>query len=125
MASSQQLLSVIDGAARQVEVQILRDNSFPDLRELLGHQSHVSGDYAQTSKPVLQKGAVIPLPSELSKLYSQSMIILFLFIIENHTPFIYTTKELEYKTFMGVFPEIDRVWMTIDNDLYLWSYVDG
>lgn len=26
---------------------------------------------------------------------------------------------------MGVFPEVDRVWMTIDNDLYLWSYVDG
>ena len=25
---------------------------------------------------------------------------------------------------MGIFPEINRVWMTIDNNLYLWNY-DG
>jgi nuclear pore complex protein Nup155 len=23
---------------------------------------------------------------------------------------------------MGIFPEINRVWMTIDNRLYLWNY---
>lgn len=80
MTSSQQLLNVIESAARQVETQIYRDNSFPDLRDLLGHQSHVSGDYAQISRTVLQKGAVIPLPSELSRLYSQSKINILKFL---------------------------------------------
>ena len=32
---------------------------------------------------------------------------------------------LEYKTFMGILPEIKRVWMTVDTDLYLWDYMDG
>lgn len=26
---------------------------------------------------------------------------------------------------MGLFPEIDRVWIAIDRNLFLWDYVDG
>lgn len=29
---------------------------------------------------------------------------------------------LQVSSFMGIFPEINRVWMTIDNHLYLWNY---
>ncbi|KAJ3356583.1 hypothetical protein HDU91_005527, partial [Kappamyces sp. JEL0680] len=29
---------------------------------------------------------------------------------------------LQVSSFMGIFPEINRVWMTIDNQLYLWNY---
>ncbi len=32
---------------------------------------------------------------------------------------------LECKCFMGLFPEIRRAWLTIDNRLFLWSYADG
>jgi len=32
---------------------------------------------------------------------------------------------LEYKCFMGLFPEIGRAWLTIDNRLFLWNYEDG
>lgn len=26
---------------------------------------------------------------------------------------------------MGIFPEIERAWFTVDNRLFLWDYVDG
>lgn len=26
---------------------------------------------------------------------------------------------------MGVFPEICRAWLTIDNDIFMWNYEDG
>ncbi|KAI8992567.1 Nup133 N terminal like-domain-containing protein [Pilobolus umbonatus] len=32
---------------------------------------------------------------------------------------------LEVRTFMGLFPEINRAWMSIDNRLFIWNYKDG
>lgn len=29
---------------------------------------------------------------------------------------------VECMTFMGLLPEIDHAWMTVDNVLYLWNY---
>jgi hypothetical protein len=29
------------------------------------------------------------------------------------------------KCFMGIFPEINRVWVTIDNRLFLWDFIEG
>lgn len=29
---------------------------------------------------------------------------------------------LQSRCFMGIFPEINRVWISIDNRLYLWNY---
>jgi hypothetical protein len=29
---------------------------------------------------------------------------------------------VNHKSFLGIFPEIDRVWATIDNKLFLWDY---
>ena len=26
---------------------------------------------------------------------------------------------------MGLMPDIDRVWITIDSNLFLWDYIDG
>ncbi|EFC50324.1 nucleoporin 155 [Naegleria gruberi] len=34
-------------------------------------------------------------------------------------------RRLEYKCFMGIFPEIHRAWITIDNKFFIWSYLDG
>ena len=31
---------------------------------------------------------------------------------------------MQSRSFMGVFPEINRVWITIDNRFYLWNYLD-
>jgi hypothetical protein len=35
------------------------------------------------------------------------------------------TIDLECKSFMGLLPEINRAWITIDNRLFLWNYEDG
>lgn len=29
------------------------------------------------------------------------------------------------KCMMGLFPEIERAWFTVDNKLILWDYLDG
>eukprot|EP00966_Prymnesium_polylepis_P079457 1841571-Prymnesium_polylepis.1 len=34
------------------------------------------------------------------------------------------TDHLEYHCFMGLFPAIQRAWMTIDHILFLWDYTD-
>ncbi|KAL9646182.1 hypothetical protein ABK040_008055 [Willaertia magna] len=34
-------------------------------------------------------------------------------------------NKLEYKCFMGIFSEIHRAWVTIDNKFFMWSYLDG
>ncbi|CAK9002340.1 Nuclear pore complex protein Nup155 (155 kDa nucleoporin) (Nucleoporin Nup155) [Durusdinium trenchii] len=31
-------------------------------------------------------------------------------------------SQIECETFMGIFPEINRAWITIDNRLFLWNY---
>ena len=31
-------------------------------------------------------------------------------------------QTLQMATYMGIFPEISRVWVTVDNRLYLWDY---
>ena len=33
--------------------------------------------------------------------------------------------DLECKCFLGLFPEINRAWLTIDNRLFLWNYDNG
>uniref|UniRef100_A0A7S2W9K2 Nucleoporin Nup133/Nup155-like N-terminal domain-containing protein n=1 Tax=Mucochytrium quahogii TaxID=96639 RepID=A0A7S2W9K2_9STRA len=34
-------------------------------------------------------------------------------------------SQIECETFMGLFPEINRAWITIDNKLFLWNYYKG
>lgn len=36
-----------------------------------------------------------------------------------------TTSDLEFKCFMGLFTDIHRAWVTIDNKFFIWSYLDG
>lgn len=33
--------------------------------------------------------------------------------------------DMQCKCFMGLFPEISRAWITIDNQLFLWNLEDG
>ena len=33
--------------------------------------------------------------------------------------------KVNYKCFMGVFPEINRAWLTRDNHFFLWNYAEG
>lgn len=33
--------------------------------------------------------------------------------------------DMQCNCMMGVFPEISRAWLTIDNDIFMWNYEDG
>ena len=34
-------------------------------------------------------------------------------------------EDLQCRCFMGFFPEINRAWMTVDNQLFIWNYTNG
>ena len=36
-----------------------------------------------------------------------------------------TWTDMQCNCMMGVFPEISRAWLTIDNDIFMWNYEDG
>ncbi|KAI8579508.1 hypothetical protein K450DRAFT_241319 [Umbelopsis ramanniana AG] len=81
-----------------------RDSKYPDLADLL--MSPTSGEYEQplgASKQPFMKAVSRPLPDVLSE----------------------QLKDMHCRSFMGLFPEIDRAWITFDHRLFLWNYVDG
>ncbi|KAJ1722515.1 hypothetical protein LPJ53_003074 [Coemansia erecta] len=95
--------SVLSKAARLVENNIQSDSKFPSLSELLHASS--SGEYEQAIPvdwQVLRQQRLIPLPDALFQQYDL----------------------LECRCFMGLFPEIKRVWITVDHRLFLWNYED-
>lgn len=57
----------------------------------------------------------IPIPEALLEQYEGKYSIELLFI----------STGLKFKSFLGVFPEINRAWFTIDNRLFIWNYLDG
>lgn len=32
---------------------------------------------------------------------------------------------MQYNCSMGLSPEVERAWLTIDSDIYVWKYEDG
>ncbi|KAJ2777581.1 hypothetical protein GGI15_004458, partial [Coemansia interrupta] len=95
--------SGLSKATRLVENNIQSDSKFPLLSELLHASS--SGDYEQAIPvdwQVVRQQRLIPLPDALFQQYDL----------------------LECRCFMGLFPEIKRVWITVDHRLFLWNYED-
>ncbi|XP_051907367.1 nuclear pore complex protein Nup155 [Hippocampus zosterae] len=113
------LADALDSSARLVDRHLLDDRCFPDLSELLSVPSHnipsLSGvsdmDYplqgpgllSVPNLPELSAVRRVPLPPELVEQFSH----------------------MQFNCMMGVFPEISRAWLTIDNDIFLWNYEDG
>ncbi|KAG5366577.1 putative nucleoporin [Yarrowia sp. B02] len=89
-----------------VEAYLNRDDKYPELDRLVmqGQLSEYifaqSGDLGALTP--FTRTEVINMPDELYEQY-------------NHT---------ETSTKMGMFSEIDRIWMTVDNRIYFWSYTD-
>jgi nuclear pore complex protein Nup155 len=89
--------------AQIVEDNLAKDN-FPDLQELLQND--------------VQKRSQVTMNMEISQwnfLQLESFKTLPDFMLQQY-------DSLQVSSFMGIFPEINRVWMTIDNHLYLWNY---
>ncbi|KAJ1927233.1 hypothetical protein IWQ60_003123 [Tieghemiomyces parasiticus] len=91
-------------AAKEIEKQAEADLKYPDTDIAL--QASTSGDYTPPLFPgweLFQKTRSIPLPDDLFDQYDL----------------------LHCRCFMGLFPEINRAWITIDHRLFLWNYTDG
>ncbi|XP_049594009.1 nuclear pore complex protein Nup155 [Syngnathus scovelli] len=113
------LVEALDSSARLVDRHLQDDRSFPDLSELLSVPSHnipsLSGvsdmDYplqgpgllSVPNLPELSAVRRVPLPPELVEQFGH----------------------MQFNCMMGVFPEITRAWLTIDNDIFMWNYEDG
>ncbi|XP_061590072.1 nuclear pore complex protein Nup155 isoform X2 [Cololabis saira] len=114
-----QLAEALDNSVRLIDRHLQDDRFFPDLSELLSVPSHnipsLSGvsdmDYplqgpgllGVPNLPELSPVRRVPLPAELVEQFSH----------------------MQFNCMMGVFPEICRAWLTIDNDIFMWNYEDG
>ncbi|XP_031414368.1 nuclear pore complex protein Nup155 [Clupea harengus] len=113
------LQEALENAGRLTDRHLQEDRCFPDLSELLNVPAHnmpsLSGvsdmDYPLQgpglvnvpSLPELSPYKRVPLPPELVEQFSH----------------------MQCNCMMGVFPEISRAWLTIDNDIFMWNYEDG
>ncbi|KAF9582364.1 hypothetical protein BGW38_000296 [Lunasporangiospora selenospora] len=90
-------------AAKTVDDQLSREQKYPELGDFL------NTDFSSTYVPIdprhqiLRRKRAISLPDSLFEQYNL----------------------LQCRCFMGLFPEINRVWITIDHRLFLWNYSDG
>ncbi|NXK00399.1 NU155 protein, partial [Corythaixoides concolor] len=106
-------------AGRIIDRQIQDDRCYPDLSELLAVPAPgvptVSGmsdmDYplqgpgllSIPNLPEISSVRRVPLPPELVEQFGH----------------------MQCNCMMGVFPEINRAWLTIDSDIFMWNYEDG
>ncbi|XP_016100572.1 nuclear pore complex protein Nup155 [Sinocyclocheilus grahami] len=113
------LQEALENSSRLIDRHLQEDRCFPDLSELLNIPSHnmpsLSGvsdmDYplqgpgliSVPSLPELSAIRRVPLPPELVEQFGH----------------------MQCNCMMGVFPEISRAWLTIDNDIFMWNYEDG
>uniref|UniRef100_A0A8C7S1Y5 Nuclear pore complex protein Nup155 n=1 Tax=Oncorhynchus mykiss TaxID=8022 RepID=A0A8C7S1Y5_ONCMY len=113
------LAEALESSGRLIDRHLQDDRCFPDLSELLNVPSHnmpsLSGgsdmDYplqgpgliSVPNLPELSAVRRVPLPPELVEQFSH----------------------MQCNCMMGVFPEICRAWLTIDNDIFMWNYEDG
>ncbi|PCH33730.1 nucleoporin [Wolfiporia cocos MD-104 SS10] len=101
-------LPALQGASRVLLEQLNRDaQSVPELNDFLSNPN-VPSSVAYNVSPddfrvPFQKGKLISIPNALFQHYSSTNV----------------------SSHMGLLPEIERVWITVDHDLFLWDYVEG
>ncbi|KAF9423164.1 hypothetical protein BGZ94_008391 [Podila epigama] len=90
-------------AAKTVDDHLGREQKYPELSDFFstdGSSNYVAPDARQQ---ILRRKRAINLPDNLFEQYNL----------------------IQCRCFMGLFPEINRVWITIDHRLFLWNYADG
>lgn len=108
--------SSLESSSKMVDIHLQADSSYPHLIDCLkkGGIPSLSGlserDYpslAELSRlhllPLLNSAKRIPLPAELVEQFGH----------------------MQSNCQMGLFPEIGRAWLTIDSDIFMWSFEDG
>ncbi|OZJ03036.1 hypothetical protein BZG36_03265 [Bifiguratus adelaidae] len=94
-------------AAKTVDEQLTQEQKYPELLDLLANTAPgagVGGSSASEQQwPVFLKQRAVTLPNAIVQQYDI----------------------LQCRSFMGLLPEINRAWITVDNKLFLWNYIDG
>ncbi|KAG0257515.1 hypothetical protein BG011_003926 [Mortierella polycephala] len=90
-------------AAKTVDDQLSREQKYPELSDFFNTDVSASYVAPDARQQILRRKRAISLPDTLFEQYNL----------------------LECRCFMGLFPEIERVWITIDHRLFLWNYADG
>ena len=66
----------------------------------------------------------IPLPPELVEHFGRKLLAVVYFnSFANYRSFDYA--DMQSYCMMGLFPIIQRAWLSIDSDIYVWTYEDG
>ncbi|KAI0639300.1 nucleoporin [Trametes polyzona] len=99
-------LPALQAASRVLHEQLVKDSQIiPDLGDMIaGSPSSASYTvFPDDYRAPFQKRRHIGIPESLWQYYTSTNLA----------------------THMGLLPEIDRVWIAIDHNLFLWDYVDG
>ncbi|KAL1952061.1 hypothetical protein VTO73DRAFT_1210 [Trametes versicolor] len=99
-------LPALQAGSRVLQEQLVKDSQIiPDLGDMIsGTPSSASYTvFPDDHRAPFQKRRHIGIPESLWQYYTSTNLA----------------------THMGLFPEIDRVWIAIDRNLFLWDYVDG
>ncbi|TFK77170.1 nucleoporin [Pluteus cervinus] len=101
-------LQTLQNASRIIQDQLVKDAQIiPDLGETLSASgAPVSASYSPSTDDIhvpYQKRRFIGIPEGLFQYYDTANVT----------------------SHMGLMPEIERVWISIDHKLFLWDYVDG
>ncbi|ESO88145.1 hypothetical protein LOTGIDRAFT_234706 [Lottia gigantea] len=110
---------MLDNAGRLIDKHIQEDQNYVDLSELLRVQTHnqptVSGlhdfEYPSLTDVGMSVDALrelapvktVPLPPELVEQFGR----------------------MQCSSMMGLLPEIERAWLAIDSNIFVWKYEDG
>ncbi|XP_050400754.1 nuclear pore complex protein Nup155 isoform X1 [Patella vulgata] len=110
---------VLDNAGRLIDKHIQEDQSYVDLSELIRVQTHnqptVSGLHDYDYPSLLEVGMGIDSLREVS---SAKRVPLPPELVEQF-------GRMQCSSMMGLFPEIERAWLAIDSDIFVWRYEDG
>ncbi|KAI0824272.1 nucleoporin [Trametes gibbosa] len=99
-------LPALQAASQLLQEQLVKDSQIiPDLGDLIsGSPSSASYTvFPDDYRAPFQKRRHIGIPESLWQYYTSTNLA----------------------THMGLLPDIDRVWIAIDHNLFLWDYVDG
>uniref|UniRef100_A0A0B7BCT5 Nucleoporin Nup133/Nup155-like N-terminal domain-containing protein n=1 Tax=Arion vulgaris TaxID=1028688 RepID=A0A0B7BCT5_9EUPU len=113
------LQDILDSAGRLVDRHLQDDCSYLDLIDLLNISSDahptLSGLYDHDYPSLSDVGVGLDSLAEIS--------------VEKKVPLppelVEQFGRMQCNCMMGLFPEIERAWLTIDSDIFVWKYEDG
>jgi len=98
---------VLDKASESLQERLRLDECNPDLGDqfayrpdVLGSQRYFVEPYRSLWGSMIEYGDFVPLPKRVLDQYAR----------------------IQCASFMGLLPEINRAWITVDNQLFLWDY---